>query len=110
MNYREPLQIGQRSALYEYVPDSAPTKREGAPKSKYTEIRTRTATDTELSCALGEDSLYPSPQALATTAREIKTRVRKPDIALLYADAVGSIRTFFITLRAFSQTAESPPK
>ena len=29
MNYREPLQIGQRSALYEYVPDSArPNERE----------------------------------------------------------------------------------
>ena len=96
--------------FYKYVPDSAPTKREGAPKSKYTEIRTRTATDNESSCARGEDSLYPSPQALATTAREIKTRVRNPDIASLYADAVWSIRTFFITLRAFPQTAESPPK
>ena len=110
MNYREPLQIGQRSALYEYVPDSAPTKREGAPKSIYTEIRERTASDNESSWARGEDSPYPSPQGLATTARVLKTRVHELDIASLYTDARWCIRTFFTTLRAIMQTAKSPPK
>ena len=110
MNYREPLQIGQRSALYEYVPDSAPTKREGAPKSINTEIRERTATNNESSWALGEDSPYPSPHGLATSARVTKSHVRKLDIATLYKDARWCIRTIFTTLRAFPQTAESPPK
>ena len=55
INYREPLQIGQRSAILEYVLGSAPTKREGAHKSIYTEIRARTATNNESSWAREED-------------------------------------------------------
>ena len=94
--------------LYKYVPDSAPTKREAAPKSINTEIRERTASDNESSWARGEDSPYPSPQGLATGARVLKTHVHKLDIASLYKDARWCIRTRFITLRAFPQTAESP--
>ena len=110
MNYREPLQIGQRSALYIIISDSAPTKREGAPKSICTEIRERTASDNESSWARGEDSPYPSPQGLARSARVAKTHVHEMDLAGLYEDARWRIRTFVFALRAFLQTTETTPK
>ena len=64
-----------------HITDSAPTKREGAPKSISTEKGARTATNNESLCARGEDSSYPSPQGLARGARVLETHVRKPDIA-----------------------------
>ena len=103
MNSCEALQIGQRSALYEYYYIAHLSNRQECPRAIHRQIRPNTGRNDDSSCVWAEDGYFHLPHELIKGGRVTKSPSRKLVVMTFYRDAPWRIRTFFIKFKAFPE-------